>query len=200
MNNHSKICSTIILGLVYFCISCLAGCGANPLNQATYYRYIEQGDAAIDARNWGGAEIAYYRALMNVEWGNLDPSFEIRALYGLGLANRSLGKLNESEELFKKALVIAEQLYGRDGFRTSYVIAELVRVLYMAEKYDEGALLLVRLEPIILQHKHDYSEHTKLFFKETYKRYAEELSKQGRLKEAEKFKKISDSLLSESIN
>ena len=57
----------------------MAGC-ANPLNRVTYDRYWEQGGAAERSGQLAVAEQAYYRALVNVDIGNLGPLLKAQAL------------------------------------------------------------------------------------------------------------------------
>lgn len=56
----------------------VSGC-ANPLNQVTSDRYAEQCSEAERAGQLAVAEEACYRALVNVDWGNLGPLLKIAA-------------------------------------------------------------------------------------------------------------------------
>lgn len=167
---------------------------ANPLNRATFNRYRQQGIAAEAQGDWGTAERAYYRAAENVRWGNLGDELEADSLYNLGRVKRIVGKLDESEDLLKRALLMDEKFHGKEAFLSSYSLMELAETYYQARKYDEGLQLLSRLQPIALQNQQQYSPQSKTFLKEVFERYQALLTQQGRTAEAERLKVAIDSL------
>jgi tetratricopeptide (TPR) repeat protein len=171
----------------------LSAC-ANPLNRATFNRYRQQGIAAEAQSDWPAAEKAYYRAAENVKWGHLGDELESDSLYNLGRIKRVVGKLDESEDLLRRAITIDEKLHGKEGFLTSYSLLELAETYYQLKKYNEGLELLNRIGPIALQNQKQYSPQSKTFLKEVFERYQEVLSKEGRVTEAANLKKVSDSL------
>lgn len=183
-----QMCLSMV-GLCFMLVAC-----ANPMNRATFYRYYQQGLAAENEGDWETAEIAYYRAAENVRWGNLGVELESDALFNLGRAKRKVHKLDESEELLKRALTLDEKRYGVDGFMTSYIIAELAATFYESKKIEEGVSMLTRLEPIALKHKNNYSEQARGFIKQLYKKFGAELIKNGKLQDANRFNETAELL------
>jgi len=171
-----------------------AGACANPLNRATYDRYVEVARQAEARGDVGTMETAYYRAAENVRWGHLGERLEGEALFNLGRTKRLVGKLDESEELLKRSLAIDEKLYGRDAPVIGFTLAELAATYFEAKKYEEGIPVLVRLEPLALQARERYRDQARRFIKRTYERYADELGKLGKVEDAERFKSVAGSL------
>ena len=69
-----------LLSLAFLLI--LTGC-ANPLNDATYRRYTDAGDSAMNRGDYIQAEVAYARAAQNVDWGRLGPAAKSGSLFNL---------------------------------------------------------------------------------------------------------------------
>jgi tetratricopeptide (TPR) repeat protein len=151
----------------------LVGCGNEP-NRITYDDYENRGRAAEGHQDWQAAEVEYARAVENVQWGHLSPDIESAALYNLGRVKRKLGKLQESEVLLKRALAIDEQRM-RNGDSSDVVacLAELARTLYEGRKFEEGSMLLYRLEPLLKQAVRPLSEEDRTFMKQLYALYSE---------------------------
>lgn len=177
--------------LLLIVLSVLCSC-ANPLNRATFNRYRQQGIAAESQSDWLAAEKAYYRAAENVRWGHLGDELESDSLYNLGRVKRIVGKLEESEDLLKRGIVIDEKLHGKEGFLVSYSLLELAETYYQAKKYDEGIQVLNRILPIAQQNQQQYSPQSKQFMKEVFGRYHDLLLQKGRQTDAEKFRTASD--------
>lgn len=178
----------LLTSLFFVLVAC-----ANPLNQATFHRYNQQAIEAEGHGDWQTAEMAYYRAAENARWGNLGDKYESESLYNLGRVKRIVGKLDESEELLTRALAIDERLNIADGLFASYTMAELALTYYDNKKYEEGIALLAKIEPTFLKYNEKYSDQGREFISNIFKIYAEELSRQGKLKEAEKLEKITAS-------
>lgn len=176
-------------------LACILVACANPINRSTYERYRDQAREAEGRRDWRTAEEAYYRAAMNVLRGHLGSDAESEAYFNLGRTKRMVGKLDESEDLLKKSLAIDEKRDAPDAsFITSASLGELAATYYEAKKYEEGISLLLRLEPIALKYKQEYSPQARQFLKQVYAKYAGEISRRGKVQEAERFKKLADSL------
>jgi tetratricopeptide (TPR) repeat protein len=165
---------------------------ANPLNQITYERYRDQAREAERRGDLAAAEEAYYRAAMNVQWGHLGENAEEESLYNLGRTKRLVGKLDESEDVLKRALAIDEKRGGPEHIRTIGTKLELATTYFEAKKYEQGTSLLLGVEPIVLKYNQAYPEQAHRFIKTAYEKYAAELSKQGKPQEAERFKKAAD--------
>src|SRR5690242_3491155 len=95
--------------ILLFSLLLLGGC-ANPLNRATSDRYSDMCSSAERGGDLTTAEQACYRALVNVDMGNLGPELKSQRLYNLGRIKRRVAKYEEAEDLFKQSLVIEEKL------------------------------------------------------------------------------------------
>jgi tetratricopeptide (TPR) repeat protein len=132
---------------VLFLASLLSAC-ANPLNRATSDNYAETCSVAEDKGRLDVAEQACYRALVNVDWGNLGPELKSQRLYNLGRIKRQLSKFSEAESLFKESLQIEEKLSGPGGQKIGRRLVELSVSLAGQDKWSEGAQYLERFLPI----------------------------------------------------
>jgi tetratricopeptide (TPR) repeat protein len=180
--------------LLFIAIACQLAACANPLNRAAFNNDRQQGFASEAKGDWAAAEIAYHSAAENVRLGNLGEDFESEALFNLGRVKRIVGKFDESEDLLKRALAIDDSCYGREACLTSYTAAELAATYFDTKKFGKGTLLLIRLEPIALQNKCQFTEQARRFFKQIYHKYASELSRQGKPEMADRFEKVSAAL------
>ncbi len=120
----------------------LVGC-ANPLNQATSIRYS---DACREAELNGRldiAEQACYRALVNVDWGNLGEIQKSDRLYDLGRIKRQLGKFVEAEELYIASLAIEDKQIPPNYEKTGRRLAELA-ILYEQMQIPESGMPYVQ--------------------------------------------------------
>ena len=160
--------------VVLLSVLLIGGC-ANPLNRVTYDRYWKQGDDAERAGQLGVAEQAYYRALMNVDMGNLGPRLKAQALYNLGCVKRRVGKYTEAEDLLRQSLALDEKLLSPDDLDTDRCLVELSVTLAAQEKWDEGSRYLERVFP----HAGRFSGHEREFMGEAFKHFAAELRKAG---------------------
>lgn len=130
----------------------LTGC-ANPLNRATSDNYADTCAAAEQSGRLQVAEEACYRALVNVDWGNLDPELKSQRLYNLGRIKRQLAKFSEAEQLFRESLAIEEKLSAPSDLKIGRRLVELSVSLAGQEKWVEGAQHLERLLPTANQFK-----------------------------------------------
>ena len=169
------------------------GC-ANPVNQATYYRYMEQGNTARAEGNWEVAESAYSRALTNVDWGKLSPKDKSEALYNLGETKQVLGKYDESATYLRQGLVIDEELYGPDGLTTMYTLGALAITYYKQNRIDEGVELLHRIETAFPRHSEKHTQKFKKEAKRLFSDYADKLSNRGDKAEADLLEKFASSI------
>lgn len=177
----------LFVGLTFALFAC-----ANPLNQITYERYRDQAREAERRGDFAVAEEAYFRAAVNVKLGHLGDGAEEESIYNLGRTKRLVGKLDESEDLLKRALALDEKYGGTEDFRIIGVKLELAATYFEAKKYEQGTVLLLGVEPIVLKYNKAYPEQARQFIKKIYSQYATELSKQVKVQEAERFKKVAD--------
>lgn len=188
-----KVRSFFLYGISILAVLHFAGC-ANPLNQATYYRYTEEGDRARAEGNWGAAEFAYSRALTNVDWGNLPPRYRSEALYNVGEVKQVLGKHDESATYLEQALAIDTELYGPDGFVTTYTMASLAITYYKLNRIEEGVELLHRIAAAYPNHAEGYTDKFKSETVRLLGQYTEQLSERGDESEANRLKAFASSI------
>ena len=129
-------------------VSALLGACANPLNRATSDNYAETCTVAESNGKLDVAEQACYRALVNVDMGNLGPELKSQRLYNLGRIKRQMSKFSEAESLFKESLQIEEKLSGPGGVKIGRRLVELSVSLAGQDKWSEGAQYLERFLPI----------------------------------------------------
>lgn len=103
------------LPLIIIAVIAISGC-ANPLNQATYARYTDEGNRAFTARDFTTAEAAFARAAYNVDWGNLGDAAKAGSLYNLAETKRILRKYAEAEVLFLQAVPFAARAWNEDSY------------------------------------------------------------------------------------
>lgn len=125
----------------------VAAC-ANPLNQATSERYSQTCSEAEHNHQLEVAEQACYRALVNVDWGNLGEAQKSQKMYDLARVKRSLRKFDEAEKLFKDALAIEEKLIPSSNKKIGRRLAELAIVYMQQKRFEEGLSYVERLFPL----------------------------------------------------
>jgi len=130
----------------------LLGSCANPVNQATSDNYAETCATAERNRRLDVAEQACYRALVNVDLGNLGPDLKSQRLYNLGRIKRQLSKFGEAEDLFRQSLAIEEKLSSSSDPKIGRRLIELSVSLAGQSKWAEGAQYLERAAPISTQY------------------------------------------------
>ena len=129
------------------CTVLLSGC-ANPLNEATSERYAETCVTAERNNRLDVAEQACYRALVNVDIGNLGSELKSNRLYNLGRIKRQLTKFSEAEDLFRQSLSIQETLSRPTDLKLARRLFELANVLAAQGKWSEGSPFLERAIPV----------------------------------------------------
>jgi len=149
----------------------LAGC-ANPVNRATSDHYADTCAIAEQNGRLQVAEEACYRALVNVDWGNLGPELKSRRLYNLGRIKRQLAKFSEAEQLFKESLAIEEELSTPTDPKIGRRLVELSVSLAGQDKWAEGAPYLERMLPIASQ----FTGQERAYTAEVLNRYSKYLS------------------------
>jgi len=132
---------------LFIVIVLLCSC-ANPSNRATSDNYAKTCLSAEKQGRLQVAEAACYRALVNVEVGNLGAELKSQRLYNLGRIKRQLGKFKESEALFKDSLKIEEKLSTSTDPKIGRRLVELSVSLAGQGKWAEGAQYLARMLPM----------------------------------------------------
>ncbi|MEN6464038.1 MAG: tetratricopeptide repeat protein [Syntrophaceae bacterium] len=127
----------IEFSLLVLFISAATGC-ANPLHQATSIDYGDQCRKAEIAGRLDIAEQACYRALVNVDWGNLGEEQKSMRMYNLARIKRKLGKYDEAERLLKDSLAIEEKQAEPSNERIGRRLAELAILYGQKEQYLKG--------------------------------------------------------------
>lgn len=158
--------------IILFCTFFIAGC-ANPLNRATSDRYAKTCNEAMNKGQLEVAEEACYRALVNVDWGNLGPELKSQRLYNLALIKRGLAKFKEAEDLLNQSLAIEEKLSPPSSLRIGRRQVELSVNLAAQGKWADGSQLLDRVLPIAEQ----FEGQDRTWASEVLRRYAEQLRK-----------------------
>jgi tetratricopeptide (TPR) repeat protein len=153
-----------------FVVGALYGC-ANPVNRVTSENYAETCAMAERNGRLEVAEEACYRALMNVDWGNLGAELKSQRLYNLGRIKRQLAKFSEAEELFKDSLVVEETLSAPTDSKIGRRLVELSVSLAGQDKWEEGSIYLERATPIADQ----FSGYERSYTAEVLELYAKEM-------------------------
>jgi uncharacterized protein YceK len=169
--------------------SIVSGC-ANPLNRATSDRYTRMCSEALQNHLLDVAENACYRALVNVDMGNLGPELKSQRLLNLALIKRALKKFDEAEVLLQESLRIEETLTGPSSEKVGRRLAELAAVKYQKAQYIEGFPLLERLEPIASH----YSGPDRFFVSALFHCYAIQAEQNGQAALATRFRTVSSGL------
>ncbi|MEH6638589.1 MAG: tetratricopeptide repeat protein [Porticoccaceae bacterium] len=181
-----KLRNFALLSLTALLFSC-----ANPLNKATYYRYLETGAQAEKQRDAKTAEVAYSRALGNVHIGNLGPEREAEALFNLGRLERLNGKLDLSLEHLLKSLEIDQNINNVSLTFVKSTMGEIAKTYYDMEKYEEGSVYLDRM--FKLDEESFRSGQSKRFILRIYSDYAEKFRELGQTEKATRYQAIADS-------
>lgn len=138
VSHHWRICLIVLL---------LVGC-ANPLHEATYQRYIKQGEAAEQSGNLPEAAEAFRRATLNSSWGHLGDDYGAYALWKYGRVLLWSGSLTKSEEVLKKALEVREKFEHenpRQRRDTAPILAALAELYLAANRLVDGIPYVERL-------------------------------------------------------
>lgn len=160
----------------------LSGC-ANPVNRVTSDNYAET--CAVAERNGrlDVAEEACYRALINVDLGNLGSELKSQRLYNLGRIKRQLAKFAEAEQLFKESLALEQQLPNTSGQKIGRRLVELSVSLAAQGKWAEGAEYLKRVLPVA----NEFTGHERAYLAEVLAQYGPRLRAMQEAALAERF-------------
>ena len=163
---------------------------ANPLNQATSNRYSATCAEAERNGQLEVAEQACYRALVNVEWGNLGQEQKSQRLYNLARIKRQLSKFSEAEDLLKQSLAIEEKLTPPSDIRIGRRLVELSVNCAAQNKWDEGVKNLDQVLPIAQQ----FSGQERTFLSLVLTEYGKALRENNKINLAEGYEAASASL------
>jgi tetratricopeptide (TPR) repeat protein len=178
------------LSLALFGIAALlVGC-ANPLNQATSDRYAEECAGAERRAQLPVAEEACYRAVKNVDWGNLGADLKSQRLYNLARIKRQLGKFAEAEIILKESIAIEETVSGAGSLKVARRLVELSVNLAAQDKWIEGAEHLARVIPLAA----GFSGQERSFTKTSYLEYGKKLKALGQVESAARFETAAGSM------
>ena len=136
------------------------------------------------------AEQACYRALVNVDMGNLGPLLKSQRLYNLARVKRQLAKFAEAEDLLKQSLAIETVLTGADSITSGRRYVELAADLGAQKKWLEGAGYADRALPIANQ----FSSQERAFLKAVLTAFGPPLRIESRSDLAAKFEAMAASL------
>lgn len=167
----------------------LAGC-ANPINRVTSDNYAETCATAEQNGRLQVAEEACYRALVNVDRGNLGPELKSQRLYNLGRIKRQLAKFSEAEQLFKESLATEEKLSNLKDPKIGRRLVELAVSLAGQDKWREGAQYLKKVLPIAPQ----FSGQERSYTAEVLKQYGKHLRAGNQTPLAEQFENTAEAL------
>lgn len=118
---------------------------ANPLNQITSDRYSESCAQAERNGRLDVAEEACYRALVNVDWGNLGEVEKSAKMYNFARIKRQLRKFDEAKKLYIDSLAIEEKQPQPSNEQIGRRLAELAIVYSQEKRYVEGTPYVERL-------------------------------------------------------
>ena len=172
----------LLMPLALLGIALLSAC-ANPLNQVTSDNYAETCSTAKANGRLEVAEQACYRALVNVDWGNLGPELKSQRLYNLGRIKRQLSKFSEAEQLFKESLSIEEKHSELSGIKVGRRLVELSVSLAGQDKWPEGVQFVERLLPIADQ----FSGQERTYTAKVLTEYSKQLRSKNDISTAERF-------------
>ncbi len=173
-----KLSSPAILISLFFLAAC-----ANPINRATSDNYAETCSVAESNGRLDVAEEACYRALVNVDWGNLGPELKSQKLYNFARIKRRLSKFSEAEALLKESLQIEEKLAAPSRLRIGRRLVELSTNLAGENKWAEGAPFLDRASTMTDQ----FSQQERAFMAEILALYGKHLRSVNEIALADRF-------------
>lgn len=174
MTTAYKLC---LIG-VFFLV--LNSC-ANPINRVTYQRYYQAGFVAEQEGQYELAKMNYYRALVNVRMGNLEPQRHAAAAYSYG---RMLGILcdhKNAELMLTEALKYDKETSGP----THMALFELALLKYDREEYAEAVSYFGQAIPIV--DKEEFIGTDPGQFVAYFTLYARALQEIGRAEEGKSF-------------
>ena len=172
-----------LITVVLFCVANVLIACANPVNRATSDNYAETCATAERNGNLKVAEEACYRALVNVDWGNLGVELKSQRLYNLGRIKRQLAKFSEAEQLFKESLGIEQTLSFPTDPKIGRRLVELSVCLAAQNKWEDGAQYLKQSIPIADK----FSGRERSYIAEVLLQYGKHMRKSNNMVLAEQF-------------
>lgn len=173
----------------FICLLAVTGC-ANPLNRATSDNYSETCTIAEQNGRLDVAEEACYRALVNVDLGNLGLEMKSQKLYNLARIKRRLSKFSEAEALLKESLDIESKLDPVSEHRLGRRYVEMSVNLAGQDKWTEGVEYLDR----VLDTTGRFSSQEISFTKLVLSKYAEHMRQAGDIDIANKYESVASTL------
>lgn len=177
MKNILRVSFFLALLILYGCV--------NQINKTTPRDYAEECRKADMSGRLGLAEQACYRALADVDIGNLGDEVKSQRLYNLGRIKRKIGTFDEAENLFKESLAIEEKLSGHQSKNTGRRLTELSVCLAAQKKWEEGASYMEKLLPVA----DSFSGHERSFVAEAFQKYSDHFKETNQTERAERFLK-----------
>lgn len=149
--------------LIAFVALITSGC-ANPLNQATSNRYSNTCVQAEQSGRLDVAEEACYRALVNVDWGNLGESQKSQKMYNFARIKRKLHKFDEAEKLLKESIEIEEKQPQQSREKIGRRLAELAMTYGQKKQYQTGLPYVKQLYAIADSFQGDEKKTVSIIF------------------------------------
>jgi len=154
-----------------------AGC-ANPLNEAHWHRYTQDGNAARARGDLTAAEEAHRRAVINARIGRLGAEHEALALHNLALVKWDMCKLDEAEESLRRAYELRDKNADTPPRMLTGTIVAFAQLSYEQRRYADAASLLERGLPLL--EKFDAERIDPLVFAHLLVEYADALRRLSR--------------------
>jgi len=159
----------------------IAGC-ANPVNKVTSQNYADTCAEAERNDRLTVAEDACYRALVNVDIGNLGAELKSTRLYDFARVKRRLGKFSEAETLLNQSIDLAKEVgtFSPEAMGRRYI--ELAVNLAAQNRWTDGFVFLDQAIPVI----GTYTDKERDFSTMVLSKYADALDKAGQTQAAAK--------------
>jgi len=167
----------------------IIGC-ANPLNRVTSDNYAESCEVFERQGDIQAAEQACYRALVNVDMGNLGAQLKSERLYNLARIKRKVAKFNEAEDLLIESIKIEKELTGPTSIKSGRRLAELSTNLAAQNKWEAGIPAVKQLSSIA----NKFTGNERNFVKVILIKYGEHTKQSGDISTSEMFTEIANEL------
>lgn len=173
--------------LVIILVFVLSGC-ASTLNERNAHHYANAGVAAQQAGDWEMARRHWSRAAVNAQLAGMTDKQQAIAFYEYGRSCGATCFFDESE----KYLLMSLELDKSGGGPIHMSLLELARLNFDQKKYKEANRYFEQLPA--LYEKEKAAEKDPAGVALAYKEFSISLENTGRVKEAEKYSKISEQL------
>jgi hypothetical protein len=160
------------------------------LNRVTSDRYADECSSAEQHSQLALAEEACYRAVKNVDWGDLGPELKSQRLYNLARIKRQVAKFTEAESILKESIAIEETVSGKDSLKVARRLVELSVDLAAQNKWNEGAEYLTRVIPL----GRGFTGQERSFTKMSYLDYGKKLKALGQVEDASRLEMAASAL------